>query len=51
MTKTTKFYVVFTGRKPGIYKTWEECKAQVDRFPSASFKSFPTHEEAETALS
>jgi ribonuclease HI len=49
MTKTTKFYVVFTGREPGIYKTWEECKAQVDRFPSASFKSFSTMEDAEVA--
>lgn len=49
MTRPSKFYVVFTGRKPGIYETWEECKAQVDRFPGASFKSFPTIEEAETA--
>ena len=42
-----KYYCVATGRKPGIYLTWEECKTQVDNFRGAKFKSFPTLELAE----
>jgi viroplasmin and RNaseH domain-containing protein len=38
----SKYYVVFAGRSPGVYETWEECKAQVDKFPGARFKSFKT---------
>lgn len=41
-----KFYVVRNGRKKGIYRTWEECKAQVDGFPCAVYKSFKTEKEA-----
>ncbi|XP_053565699.1 ribonuclease H1 [Bombina bombina] len=40
------FYAVRTGRKPGVYNTWEECKAQVDRFPSARYKKFASEEDA-----
>ena len=35
-----KFYVVWEGRKPGIYQSWAECLEQVDRFPNAKYKSF-----------
>ena len=28
-----KFYVVFVGRKPGVYLSWEDCHPQVDHFP------------------
>lgn len=42
-----KFYAVQSGRVPGVYLTWEECKKQVDGFSGAVFKSFPTKEEAE----
>lgn len=41
------FYVVKKGKKPGIYRTWEQCKAQVDGFPGAIFKGFATQEEAD----
>lgn len=44
-----KFYVVWQGREPGIYTDWAECKAQVDRFAGAKYKSFPTQQEAESA--
>jgi viroplasmin and RNaseH domain-containing protein len=44
------FYVVRVGRKPGIYKTWDECKAQVDKYPGADFKGVGTYEEAEIYL-
>lgn len=41
-----KFYAVRTGRTPGIYNSWDDCKAQVDGFPGATYKSFKTAAEA-----
>lgn len=46
-----KFYAVAKGRVPGIYTTWDNCKAQVDKYPGAIYKSFPTEEEARDYLS
>lgn len=50
--KSTKkpFYVVWAGRKPGIYTSWDECKAQVFSFEKALYKKFNSLEDAETAL-
>jgi ribonuclease HI len=45
-----KYYVVWKGRTPGIFTTWNECKSQVDGFAGARYKSFPTLGEAESAL-
>lgn len=42
-----KYYAVAMGKTPGIYLTWEDCKAQVHGFPRAVYKSFSTFEEAE----
>jgi ribonuclease HI len=42
------YYVVKRGHKPGIYKTWAECKAAVDGFKSPIFKKFGSFEEANT---
>lgn len=50
MAKPKKFYAVKAGRKTGIFNTWDECKAQVDGFPSAQYKSFLTLGEAEAYL-
>jgi ribonuclease HI len=44
-----KFYVVWSGRKPGIYADWEKCKAQVDGVEGAKYKGFLTRELAEAA--
>lgn len=41
-----KFYAVRKGLTTGIYKSWEECKAQVDGFSGAEYKSFKTEAEA-----
>lgn len=41
-----KFYAVKKGRKIGVFNTWEECKRQVGGFPSATYKSFTSYEEA-----
>lgn len=45
-----KVYAVKKGRITGILNTWEECKAAVDGFPGAQYKSFKTREEAEEYL-
>ncbi|WP_080056118.1 ribonuclease H1 domain-containing protein [Spirosoma aerolatum] len=38
--KKPKYYVVWQGRKPGVYDSWEEAKAQTDGFAKPLFKSF-----------
>ena len=45
-----KFYVVWEGRAPGIYDSWEECKIQVENFPGAKYRSYPTQNEATEAF-
>lgn len=42
-----KYYAVAKGKVPGIYSTWDECKAMVDGFSGAVYKSFKTRAEAE----
>ena len=44
-----KFYVVWRGVEPGIYDNWAACKAQVNGYDEARYKSFSTLEEAERA--
>jgi ribonuclease HI len=42
-----QYYAVRIGREPGIYRTWDECKAQVDGYAKAQYKGFGSLEEAE----
>lgn len=42
-----KYYAVKVGLTPGVYLNWADCKAQVDGFSGATYKSFPTLEEAQ----
>jgi ribonuclease HI len=46
----TKFYVVWKGRKRGIFTSWAECEAQVKGFADAQYKAFETRAEAERAF-
>lgn len=46
MAKKQKFYVVWQGREPGVYRTWEECRARVNGCPGARYKAYPTEQEA-----
>lgn len=39
--------IVQAGWQPGVYKTWDQCKAQVDGFKGCKHKKFPTLAEAE----
>lgn len=41
-----KYYAVKNGRKVGIFETWDECKAQVDGYSGAEYKSFTKKEDA-----
>ena len=50
MAKKQKYYAVWQGRKPGVYASWEDCKAQVDGVAGAQYKSFGSLCEAEQAL-
>lgn len=45
-----KFYVVWNGRKPGIYTSWADCQKQTEKFPQAKFKSYDSREQAEKAF-
>ncbi len=41
-----KYYAVAAGKRPGIYYSWDECRAVVDGVKGAVYKSFPTIREA-----
>ncbi|MCE9678967.1 ribonuclease H family protein [Shewanella sp. AS1] len=43
---SSKYYVVWAGRKTGIFTSWPETKALVDGFAGARYKSFKTEAEA-----
>lgn len=45
-----KFYVVWKGRKPGVYALWADCEAQVKGFDGAQYKAFESRESAKLAL-
>lgn len=45
-----KYYVVWVGRKRGVFTSWQEVEPLVTRYPGAKFKAFPTREEAEAAF-
>ena len=45
-----KFYVVWEGRAPGVYDSWEECEAQVKGFPGARYKAFGSQADAVAAF-
>ncbi|AYQ32508.1 viroplasmin family protein [Runella sp. SP2] len=51
MAKKRKFYVVWEGRRRGVFTEWDECEAQIKGFAEAKYKSFDTLKEAEAALS
>jgi len=44
-----KYYVVWQGKVPGIYEGWPRCKREVEGFPGAKYKAFPTLDMAKGA--
>ena len=45
-----KFYVVWSGRNPGIYSDWETCQKEIMGCKGAKYKGFPDRLSAETAF-
>lgn len=45
-----KFYVVWEGREPGIYDSWDDCLEQVQGFPGAKYKAYPSQAAATEAF-
>jgi ribonuclease HI len=45
-----KYYVVWVGHQPGIYRSWADCQAQTKGYPQARFKSYESEAEAQKAL-
>lgn len=45
-----RVYVVWHGRRTGVFGTWAECEAQVKGFAGARFKAFDSPAEAQAAL-
>ena len=48
--KRAAYYVVWQGRTPGIYDSWEACEAQVNGADGARYKGFATLPEAQKAF-
>ena len=48
--KKPKWYVVWSGRKPGVYTNWTEASEQVTGVAGAQFKSFSSEAEARAAF-
>lgn len=41
-----KYYAVRKGSETGLFETWEECRARVQEYPGAQYKSFSDINEA-----
>lgn len=50
MAAKKKYYGVRVGKTPGIFETWEACRASVEGYPGAEYKGFATAGEAEEYL-
>jgi ribonuclease HI len=48
--KKSRYYVVWKGRQPGIYNSWEACSAQVSGYPQAEYKAFESLPAAQDAF-
>lgn len=50
MAKKKKYYVVWKGKNPGVYETWEDCKAQITGIKGAQYMSFADQKVAKEAF-
>lgn len=44
-----KYYVVWKGKKTGVFGSWDEVKKLIQGYPGAKYKSFTSRSEAEDA--
>lgn len=45
-----KYYVIWKGKKTGVFTSWDEVKRYISGFPNAKYKSFSSKEEADRAF-
>ncbi len=45
-----RYYVVWKGRKTGIFTSWAECERAITGYPGAEYKAFDSRAEADRAL-
>ena len=45
-----KFYVIWKGKKEGVFSSWDVCKKHITDFKGAQYKSFGSKEAAEIAF-
>ena len=50
MAKKSKYYVVWNGRKTGVFDSWKDCEESVKGFEGAKYKSFDSLEQAQKAF-
>lgn len=50
MAKKKKFYVVWKGKRTGIFESWDDCQAQINGQKGAQYKSFANFSEAKKAF-
>ncbi|NNK88523.1 MAG: ribonuclease H [Flavobacteriaceae bacterium] len=48
--KKPKYYVVWKGHKPGIYKSWKDCQEQIKDFRGAQYIAFESESLARKAI-
>jgi ribonuclease HI len=48
--KKKKYYTVWKGKHPGVFESWDDCKAQIKDFEGAQYKSFTTFDAAKKAF-
>jgi len=46
-----KYYVVWKGKKPGVYDSWQKCQEEIKNIKGARFKSFDDIKKADNAYS
>ncbi|MEM1225112.1 MAG: ribonuclease H family protein [Planctomycetota bacterium] len=49
-SRKPKFYTVWNGRRPGVYRNWQQCQDQINGFSGAKYKSFSSLAAAEKAF-
>ena len=50
MAKKKKYYVVWKGKKTGVFTSWDVCKKQITGFDGAQYKAFIDKKAAEIAF-
>ena len=45
-----KYYVVWEGRRKGVFEDWDECRRSTEGFAGARYKSFDSKPAAESAF-